>query len=129
MSRHPRVPITLYDEQVLDGWHRYCACEQTGTDPRYEEFKGTWQEAVRFVVGANVMRRHLSAGERADAAAAIANMRHGGSHKEQDAPVHLAEAADMFGVSERAVADAKAVAESDDEELKAQVTKSRLGEE
>jgi hypothetical protein len=65
---------------------------------------------VKFVASANVMRRHLTAGERADAATAIANMKHGGSHKEQDAPVHLAEAADMFGVSERLVADAKAEA-------------------
>ena len=116
-----RMPITLYEDAVLDGWHRYCACDQTGTDPKFENFNGGWKEAVRFVAAANVMRRHLTPGERADAAATIETMTPGNQPK--DAPVHVsrAEAAEMFGVSERAVADAKAVAESDDEELKAKV--------
>jgi hypothetical protein len=67
------------------------------------------------------------AGERADAAAAIANIPHGGNRKAvQDAPVRLEEAANLFGVSERAVSDAKAVAESGDEQPKADVKAGKL---
>lgn len=33
-------PITLFDGQILDGWHRYGACLETGMEPRFEEFTG-----------------------------------------------------------------------------------------
>lgn len=125
-----RVPITLYEDQVLDGWHRYCGCDQTGTEPRYEEFKGAWRDAVKFVASANVMRRHLTAGERADAAAAIATLKPGGQPKGPLADVQkgisLDEAAELFDVGRTNVADAKAIAESGDEELKAKVKAGKL---
>jgi hypothetical protein len=53
-----------------------------------------------------------AAGERADAAVAVANLKHGGDRKsDQGAPVPLSgvsigEAADLFGVSKRLVQDA-----------------------
>lgn len=121
-----RNPITVYEDEVLDGWHRYCACDQAGVTPCFDVFTGEWRDAIRFVVSANVARRHLTPGERADAAAAIANLRHGGDHTKQDAPVRLEEAASLFGVSERAVSDARAIAESDDKELKAQVKAGKV---
>lgn len=33
-------PITVFEGQILDGWHRYCACLDTGIEPRFEEFTG-----------------------------------------------------------------------------------------
>lgn len=33
-------PITVFEGQILDGWHRYCACLDTGMEPRFEEFTG-----------------------------------------------------------------------------------------
>lgn len=116
-----QVPITVYEDAVLDGWHRFCACDQTGTEARFTTFEGDWRAAVQFVVSANVARRHLTPGERADAAAAIATMKAGNQSK--SAPVRISQgvAADMFGVSERLVQDARVIAESDDEELKAKV--------
>jgi protein gp37 len=123
-----RVPITVYEDGVLDGWHRYCACEETGTELRSETFEGDWRAAIRFVVTANIHRRHLSLDERADAAAAIANLKPGGdqSARVQIGGVTQEEAADLFGVSVRTVSDAKVVAESDDEELKAQVKAGKV---
>jgi hypothetical protein len=78
------------------------------------------------VVSANIARRHLTPGERADAAAAIEALPPGRPGKDAPAQVSRAEAADLFGVSERSVADAKAVATSGDDELKAQVKAGKL---
>ena len=33
-------PITLYEGKVLDGIHRQKVCDETGVEPRYEEFSG-----------------------------------------------------------------------------------------
>ena len=40
-------PITLFDGQILDGWHRYGACLETGMEPRFEEFTG--DEPAQYV--------------------------------------------------------------------------------
>lgn len=122
-----RVPITLYEDAVLDGWHRYCACDQNGTEPQFTTFTGDWRAAIRFVVSVNVARRHLTPGERADAAAAIATLSVGKPSKSAPVPnISQAEAADLFGVSARAVVDARAIYETDNEELKALVKAGKV---
>jgi protein gp37 len=117
-------PITLYEDAVLDGWHRYCACDQIGCEPKFDVFEGTWRQAIAFVKSANVARRHLSPSERAMVAATIANLP--ASRPEKDAPVRssgvtIDDAAELFGVSDRLVSDARAVLQSGDEALKADV--------
>jgi hypothetical protein len=59
------IPITLYDGQVLDGWHRLRACSALGREPRTVEFAGTIEEAAAFAFSLNAQRRHLSTGQRA----------------------------------------------------------------
>ena len=67
--------------------NRHCACGETGTEGRYTTFEGDWRQAIAFVKSANVARRHLSPGERAMVAAAIANVAHGGNRRSaQEAP-------------------------------------------
>jgi len=58
-----RVPITLYEGQVLDGWHRARACRALGIAPTTVEFTGTIEEAAAFVVSLNARRRHLDTGQ------------------------------------------------------------------
>ena len=41
---------------ILDGWHRYQACVQTGIDPRFEEREFTDQEALEFVLGSHLRK-------------------------------------------------------------------------
>lgn len=118
--------ITLYEDAVLDGWHRYCACGGVGVTPRFETFTGDWRAAIRLVVSTNITRRHLSPGERADAAAAIADLKPGNRSPATSSGVSLQEAADLFGVGRTTVVAAKAVAESDDEELKAAVRSGKV---
>lgn len=122
-----RFPIVLYLGQVLDGWHRQLACEQTGSEVQYEEFSGTEAEARDFVISANLMRRHLDEGQRGLVAARFATMPHGGDRRsDQGANLPLesttvAEAAELLNVSERTVKDARTVLASGDADLIADV--------
>ena len=56
-------PIILLDGKVLDGRHRFLACQIAGVEPRFEQFQGS--DPVAFVWGENLARRHLSSGQRA----------------------------------------------------------------
>ena len=62
-----RHPITLYEGKILDGRHRYRACIETGTNPRFVEYEG--DNPTGFVVDENVHRRHLNRSQVAMAAA------------------------------------------------------------
>ena len=48
--------IWLYEGQILDGRHRYLACQETGVAPRSREYKGDHPAA--FVLSENAIRRH-----------------------------------------------------------------------
>jgi hypothetical protein len=60
-----REPGLLLEGQVLDGWHRYLACQKIGTDFWSEDFTG--DNPVAFVLSKNLHRRHLTASQRAAA--------------------------------------------------------------
>jgi N6-adenosine-specific RNA methylase IME4/ParB-like chromosome segregation protein Spo0J len=113
-------PIVLFQGQVLDGRHRYRACLETGTEPRFRPYEG--DDPLGFVVSANLQRRHLTSSQRAVLALAFesefavqAKERQGArtdltsSQSCQDVEhLHAAErAAAMVGVSARLVSDAK----------------------
>ena len=99
-------PIVLYQDQILDGVSREDACDHVGVKPKYTEFKGTEQEALDYVVDANLIRRHMTLAQRAMAAAKLANMPRGRpSEKNKPAgrPISQAVAAKSMGVSPRTV--------------------------
>jgi hypothetical protein len=106
------APVTLFEGKILDGRNRYRACKLAGVEPKFRELKG--QDALRFVISANVHRRHLSESQRAIIAARVATMKHGGNRKaDQAATLPLekteAEAAHALDVSPRSVRSAKKV--------------------
>lgn len=122
-----RVPITVFEEEVLDGWHRYCACDQTGTEPRFEPFFGDWTAAVTFVASANVHRRHLSPAERAIAAALVTSLSVGRpNNSPAPASLTVGKAAELFAVGHTQVQDAKTVLGSDNEVLKDDMRAGRI---
>jgi hypothetical protein len=60
-------PIVLdVGRRLIDGRNRLVACEQAGVDPVFTVFEG---DPVRFILGVNLQRRHLSKGQRAMLAA------------------------------------------------------------
>lgn len=56
------------DGMLLDGWHRYLACERAGQPFRHDEYQGS--NRVAFVLSKNAHRRHLTASQRAVAVVA-----------------------------------------------------------
>lgn len=79
-----RVPIQLDAEgRILDGRTRYKACQELYLKPKLAKWEGRGSAALyaAYVLAMNVKRRHLTAGQRAAAAASVANMTHGGDRK------------------------------------------------
>ncbi len=56
-------PAVLHEGMVIDGWHRYQACEKVGIDCRFVNFEGS--DPATFVIRKNTLRRHLSEAQRA----------------------------------------------------------------
>lgn len=108
-----REPGVIYDGQVLDGWHRYLACEIAGVEFRSTEFDGS--DPVAFVLSRNLHRRHLTASQRAAAVVAAHNWRPHGDQKSRSAPGAdrtTAEMAKEAEVSPRTIAQAKVAQEA-----------------
>ncbi len=72
-------PIVLYQNQILDGRHRYEACKRARVTPRFERYTGN--KPFEYCVSSNIKRRHLDAGQRAEIAAKFATLKHGGDRK------------------------------------------------
>lgn len=64
-------PVVVYEGQILDGRHRFKACEMAGVPPRFTEFKGDDAGAVAMVYSANLARRQLTKSQLAVAGAKL----------------------------------------------------------
>ena len=56
------IVVTLFEGEVLDGWHRYLACLELDRMPTFAEYTG--RRPGLFVIQQNVLRRHLNAAQR-----------------------------------------------------------------
>ncbi|RZL90768.1 MAG: hypothetical protein EOP82_14635 [Variovorax sp.] len=112
-------PITIYEGMVLDGWHRYCAAQELGSlgypCPAVELESGIDPRA--FVIGQNKARRHVTQAQLAMAVTAVHAWKpkgvnqHGGERMGTQCPPSksTAELAEIAGVGERTIKQAKAV--------------------
>jgi len=64
-----REPIWLYNDQIIDGRHRYRAAQELGIEPVPVRFWDGNGSLVDFVLSVNFYRRHLNESQRALAAA------------------------------------------------------------
>ncbi len=113
-------PIAIQGNVVLDGRNRLRACEAAGIAPRYQEVpKGA--DAVRYIIGRNVHRRHLSTAQRSAIAAELANLnkldnlkqsRTEGSN-DPSTGTSIEEAAELMNVGTASVKRAKKVMRND----------------
>jgi len=56
------MPITLFQADIIDGWHRYKACQELQIKPVFVDFKGSETEAIEFVMRTN-KRRYLTSSQ------------------------------------------------------------------
>lgn len=104
-----REPGILFEGMVLDGWHRYLACDKAGVEFKAVEFDG--DDPAAFVKSKNWHRRHLTAGQKAEAVLRLNEWRDRGKSKSApgaDLPPTTAELAKAAGVSARTIEQAKA---------------------
>lgn len=109
-------PILVWQGKIVDGRHRHKACEIAGVEPRYDYLPDemSLQKVSDRVVAENILRRHLTVGQRAMIAAALANMTHGGdrrSDQETNSSFEksTADVAKSLNVGPTAVKDAKKI--------------------
>lgn len=126
------------DDLIVDGRNRAVACRMAGVDPVIEALDLNDREVLAYVISANIKRRHLDESQRADLAAKLANVSHGGDRRSAtrgsdqaatlplETPVTQAEAAEMLDVSERSVRSAAKVQKSGTPELQAAVSDGSL---
>ncbi len=128
-------PIVLHEGQILDGRHRYQACQAAGVEPHFTVFDG--DDPVAYVLSKNLHRRHLTSAQKAAIAvealplleeqAKKRQQQSGGNHGNQYKNVPVQEkipepaneipfrqardqAADLTGTNPRYVSDAKRIA-------------------
>lgn len=107
-----RHPVVLWRGLILDGRNRSRACESIGRKPETVDMSDlSERDAVRFVISANIHRRHLTESQRAMIANELAKLGHGGDRsKPPIGGLTQAEAATALHTSERSVQRARAVA-------------------
>jgi hypothetical protein len=110
-----RDAIVLLNGSILDGRNRWLAAQKLGHTPITEEWDGIGTP-LAFVVSKNLHRRHLNLSQRAMIACEIANVKHGGDRKSDQAiqisldhGVTADQAAKMLGVSYALVIRAKTI--------------------
>lgn len=119
--------IVLYNGQILDGWHRYQACQIADVNPRTVDYRGS--DPVAFVRSANWHRRHLSASQRALAQVQLSEWRLAGRHSatpSKEGVKNQFEMASEAGVGVSTIERAKRVAEHGSAALKNAVKEDEI---
>ena len=116
-----REPILVYEGLVADGRHRWSACTALGIDPRLEHWQGDEEALIRHIISVNLVRRHLSATERALLAARYANLPKGINRfsigAATAASMRQSDASRLFSVSPDSIQRARKVESNGADEL------------
>jgi hypothetical protein len=117
--------VTLADGKIIDGRHRWRACMETHTEPRYQIHNGNpWT----YVISANLHRRHLNQSQKSMVAARVAVRKPGlrsydpgAAHPKGGAEDHLpptqGELAQTLGIGHSSITRARQVLRSGIPEL------------
>ena len=98
-------PITLKDGKILDGWHRYLACLETDTKPRFTHYDGA--DDAAHVLSKNLYRRHLTTAQRAAAVVSCNEWAGAGKPSKSSAKMTNRKMAELARTSEKAIQQAK----------------------
>jgi ParB-like chromosome segregation protein Spo0J len=115
-----RVPIVMHEGMILDGRSRWRAAQELGIACPTTEYAGS--EPLLEIVSLNGIRRDLSSGQRAMAAAKIANISEGRPRKTRPADsVSQDKSARLLNVSVKSVQRAKKILQANRPDLVAAV--------
>lgn len=106
-----REPGFIFEGAVLDGWHRYLACERIGLEFWADDFTG--EDPRAYVLSKNLHRRHLTGGQRASAIVAASNWRPSGVKGELSSSLTNEQMAEAAEVSVRTIQHAKKAHDAD----------------
>lgn len=112
-----QVPIVIFEDKVIDGWHRYTIATELGM-PCPEVQLDDWIDPIAFVRALNGNRRHLTKGQEAISYATIRLWRPVGKPSNTAPSAELKttkELAEEAKVSARTMEQAKAVLAKGDE--------------
>jgi N6-adenosine-specific RNA methylase IME4 len=115
-------PIVIHEDKILDGRNRYRACLATGVEPNLVPFAG--DDALAFVISANLHRRHLDESQRSIVAAKLAQLRPGDNQHSEGLPI--GRASEMLNVGRRTVARAREVLDHGAPELRRAVERGEI---
>ena len=59
-------PIVIWQGQLIDGRNRLAACRLLDIEPPTREWEGDEDDLVRWIISKNILRRHLTPGQRAE---------------------------------------------------------------
>ena len=116
-------PITVWNDEIIDGAHRYKICQELGIEPYLQDFNGTINDAISLSISKNIMRRHLSVSQRAMIANDLAHQHPGGDRRSDDHSANSqngltqGDAATLLNVGTKAVSEARKIANFGDDKL------------
>jgi len=84
---------------IVDGRNRDIACRIALVEPKYEEYTGSADELLSYIISCNRHRLHVDAGALAMAAAEIATMRRGDNQHSSNERTSLADAVKLTGAN------------------------------
>lgn len=106
-------PITIYENQILDGRHRFIACQKAKVKPEFRNYDG--DDPVNYVISLNLHRRHLNEAQRAMVAAKLENAQQGRpqkidpENKDANCVITREKAALALNISQRSIATASKI--------------------
>ena len=96
-------PIIVFENRIIDGRHRFSACNELGIKPIFKQFDGNYEAAKSMAFSVNINRRQLTMGQKALVAAKLTMLStKEGKYKGRagiPAPLTQVEAASLFGIS------------------------------
>ncbi len=112
-------PGILFEGKILDGRNRYIACQMAGVEFNIRDLDPDTEDAHSVVFSKNILRRHLTAPQKAMIVAEFLKRTPGGTTNK--------EAAMKSGVSEHTIDRAKNVEKHGTDKLKRAVKRGKLG--
>ena len=109
------VPIVVWQEQIVDGRHRYWACMDTGVEPKYRHLDGDYAGMINYVQAYNVEHRNITLDQKKAAILKLNDRRGNGGDREIQEEHTMAELAEMAGSSRSSMFDLAAVQDADPE--------------